>query len=80
MNGSALTGGRRPASGIVLLTLLLLAARAALAQAPVLAWGDNTLLPNNVPPGLGPVVQVVGGFDHTLARLPNGTLVAWGGR
>ena len=41
-------------------------------------WGYNYYGQCNVPAGLGPVVQVDGSFDFTIALKANGTLAGWG--
>ncbi|WP_329580368.1 RCC1 domain-containing protein [Streptomyces sp. NBC_01361] len=63
---------------------------ALLANGTVRAWGDNAFgqLGNgttggisNIPvpvSGLGGVRDIAAGFDHSLARLANGTVRAWG--
>jgi trimeric autotransporter adhesin len=56
---------------------LLLALSSAEAVSPpgaVVVWGGGT--PN--PPGLSNVVGVAAGYDHDLALLGDGTVVAWG--
>ena len=53
--------------------------RAAHPPGLVVAWGDNTYGQTNVPPGLGNVIGVAGGYYHTLALKEDATVVAWGG-
>jgi alpha-tubulin suppressor-like RCC1 family protein len=44
----------------------------------VLAWGDNSAGQCDVPPGLGDVVAVTGGWDFSCALRRNGAILAWG--
>ena len=51
---------------------------ASFAVVPVAAWGQSSRGQTSVPPGLAAVVAVAGGGYHSLALVPNGTVVAWG--
>ena len=44
----------------------------------VIAWGYNAHGQTNVPPGLGRVVAVSGGQNHSVALKEDGTVAAWG--
>ena len=44
----------------------------------VFAWGDDSALQTNVPPGLNNAVAVSGGDYHSLALRNDGSLLAWG--
>jgi alpha-tubulin suppressor-like RCC1 family protein len=90
--GGARSRGR--VVGLVLATILAAAlvavgAPAASASSGVVAWGDNfygqlgngTTANSYVPvavSGLSEVTAVVGGVEHSLALLANGTVAAWG--
>ena len=49
-----------------------------LQHALVRAWGSNAVGQLSVPSGLMGVVELDGGFGHTLARKADGTVGAWG--
>jgi len=44
----------------------------------VACWGWNAIGQTDVPPGLGDVVALAAGYNHSLALRSNGTVVAWG--
>jgi hypothetical protein len=45
----------------------------------VVAWGQYEFQPATVPAGLGGVIAIAAGADHTVALRSDGTVVAWGG-
>jgi hypothetical protein len=45
----------------------------------VVGWGRNNYGQTNVPPGLGNVVAVAAGMDHSMALRADGTVAVWGG-
>jgi len=45
----------------------------------VRAWGENNAGQCDVPPDLGTVVEVAGGFGHAIALQSNGMVRCWGG-
>jgi alpha-tubulin suppressor-like RCC1 family protein len=50
----------------------------AVAAERIVAWGDNSALQTNVPPGLTNVIAIAAGDSHGLALKDDGTVVAWG--
>jgi hypothetical protein len=48
------------------------------AAGSVLAWGDNSVLQTQVPPGLTNAAIVAAGGLHSLALKADGTVVGWG--
>ena len=70
-------------TGLAAFLLALVCPARLLATSPVtpgvvVAWGDNTYGQSTVPTGLSNVVQIAGGFHHSLALKTDGTVVAWG--
>jgi hypothetical protein len=63
-------------------SLLLAVGSTAHAAAPqpgaVVAWGDNATGQSTVPPGLGPVIAISAGHNHSLALRTDRTVVSWG--
>ena len=60
------------------LYLVIVAVLDAAAQTSVIAWGDNSRGQSTVPAGLGEVVAVAAGHEHSLALKADGTVASWG--
>src|SRR6266404_3397491 len=60
--------------------LLALASTSGFCQGAtsVVAWGDNSVLQTQVPPGISSAVRVAAGSLHSLALNRDGTVVGWG--
>jgi alpha-tubulin suppressor-like RCC1 family protein len=53
-------------------------AKAAVHLVQVAGWGDDRYGQTDVPSGLADVIQVAGGYYHSLALKADGTVTAWG--
>ena len=61
-----------------LFTLGLVEVPAATTSGTPVAWGDNTFMQTNIPPGLTSVVAIAAGSYFNLAIKNDGRLVGWG--
>jgi hypothetical protein len=81
-NQFQLANKRLPQLKVALCLMAVLGGRLAAAEAQtnarVVMWGDDSFGQTNMPAGLSNVIAIAAGAYHSLALLPEGTVVAWG--